>query len=137
MKYIKLPCAALVTAWMAIACGDALELTKHEDLILTEVHLQQGFEDHWAVIEVNGEVQFKACLDSGLPLSGPQASISLELAEGRHHLVLRWVPKDGNLAAHVHRFDILLEADHHYYLGLAVTGDEVDVVMQENPFLYV
>ena len=137
MKYIKLACAALVTAWMAIACGDALELTKQKDLSLTEVHLQQGFEDHWAAIEVNDEVQFKAILDSDVPLSGPQASISLELTEGHHQLVLRWVPKDGNLPAHVHRFDIILEAHHHYYLGLAVTGDEVDVVMQENPFLYV
>ncbi len=137
MRYIKLPCAALVTALMAIACGDDLELTKQEHLILTEVHLLQGFEDHWAAIDVNGEVQFKAFLDSDVPLSGPQASIILELAEGRHYLVLRWVPKDGNLPAHVHRFDITLEADHQYYLGLAVTGDEVDVVVQENPFHHV
>jgi len=137
MMNLKLAAAGLLFGILVTGCGDATEVTGQENLVITEVHLQQGFEKHWVSVEVDGNVRFKACLDSGAPLAGPLALFSLDLPRGSHTLAIRWVPTDGDRPAYLHSTDIMLGNGEACYLGLTVSDNTLEVVIQEIPFAYV
>ncbi|MFB0515693.1 MAG: hypothetical protein ACETWG_03705 [Candidatus Neomarinimicrobiota bacterium] len=136
MANLKPPAAVLVGLLM-IGCGGIFDTTGQEDLVATEVHLQQGFEQHWVSVEVDGNVRFKAFLDSNAPLVGPLALFSLDLPRGHHRLVIRWVPTDGNRQAYMHSTDFTLGKGDTCYLRLTVSNNILDMLVQESPFAYV
>ncbi len=137
MVNLKLPAAALLLGMLVVGCGSFLDTADQEDLVVAEVHLQQGFERHWVSVGVDGDVRFQAYLDSSVPYAGPLSTFTLDLPRGSHHLVIRWVPKNGNRAAHMQSTVITLEPGEVYYLGFTVSDDHMEVVIQDDPFPYV
>lgn len=137
MANMKLPAAVLLLGVLMAGCGDVLDAGGQEDLAAAEVHLQQGLEGHWVSVSLNGDIHFQACLDPAAPLAGPLAIFRLDVPRGTHQLLIRWVPTDGDRQARISIVDIQLDQAEFYYLGLTVSGNSIQVAVQESPFLYV
>ncbi len=144
MANMKLPAAVLLLGVLMAGCSNALDADTQEDdtdnqegLVAAEVHLQQGLEGHWVSVELNGDVRFQARLDSLVPFAGPLAVFRLDVPRGTHQLLIRWVPTDGDRQARISIVDIQLDQAEFYYLGLNVSGNSIQVAVQESPFLYV
>lgn len=137
MKNVKLATVALLMWVVAAGCGNLLDTDCQENLVATEVHLQQGFEGHWVSVELNGDVRFQGHLDSAVPLAGPMAVFHVDVPKGTHQLLIRWVPTDGDRRARISTVDIQLDQAEFYYVGLIVSEDSMQAIVQESPFLYV
>ncbi len=137
MANMRLPAAVLLLGVLMAGCSNVLDADGQDDLAAAEVHLQQGLEGHWVSVELNGDVRFQARLDSAVPFSGPLAIFRLDVPRGTHQLLIRWVPTDGDRQARISIVDIQLDQAEFYYLGLTVSGNSIQVAVQESPFLYV
>jgi len=147
MANIRLPAAALLLGLLVAGCDnvtnaedqedDVISAEGQEELVTAEVHLQEGFEGHWVSVELGDDVHFQARLDSLVPFAGPQAVFRLDVPRGTHQLLIRWVPTDGDRQARISILDIQLDQAEFYYLGLTVSGNSIQVAVQESPFLYV
>ncbi len=137
MTNMKLPAAVLLLGVLVAGCGSVIDADAQENLVATEVHLQQGFEGHWVSVELNGDVHFQARLDSAAPLAGPLAVFNLDVPQGTHQLLIRWVPIDGDRQACISSVNIKLDQTEYYYLGLTASKNSLHIAVQESPFLYV
>ena len=136
MKNVKFATVALLMWVVATGCGNLLDTDYQENLVATEIHLQQGFEGYWVSVELNGDVRFQGRLDSAVPFSGPLAIFPLDVPRGTHQLLIRWVPTDGDHQACISAVDLRLDQAEFYYVGLITSEGSVQVTVQESPFMY-
>ena len=99
--------------------------------VVAVVSLEPGLARHWVSVELNGETWFQTYLGTTNGRVGPPANFSLDLPRGRHHLLVRWVPIDGDRPAHIANNDIELGSSKAYNLGLVIAASSLHVAVRE------
>jgi len=119
-----------------ISCDDD-PVSSSEDLVTVEVHLQSGFEGHLVLMEFNGDEYFRAELSESVPFSGPLATFSTSLPRGQNHLHASWGVQLGSQVWNEDSVDIQFDNAEKYYLGVRAYADTLNVLVQDNTFLYL
>lgn len=121
----------LVLVTLAISCKRLPSGYVPAGWVVAEVSLAPELAKHWVSVEVNGETRFQSYLAATNGRTGPQASFSLDLPRGTHHLLVRWVPTDGDLPARIANNDIAISSRKAYDLGLVIAASSLQVAVRE------
>lgn len=136
MVHVKIIPIVLL-AWLFTAgCGQLFKTTNSETLSTLEVHIQQGFEDHWVFVEGSEGGFMQTFVEGQLPLSGPQIVSHLEIHSDQSMLVVRWVPSDGNQTSQSCFMSLQLDEGKDYILNLTAENNQIQTSLREEPFKY-
>ena len=111
---------------------------KSSRLSKVQIDLQQGFEGHLVVLEINDEVYYRAELSESAQLAGPLASFSTYLPCGQNILKAFW-QADGYQVGPYKEDSLLIELGDakKYFLGISVSEDSLYCVIQDIAFAYL
>ena len=121
----------LVLATLALSCERLPSGYVPAGSVVAEVSLAPGLAKHWVSVEVDGEIRFQSYLAATNGPVGPLAGFSLDLHRGTHHLLVRWVPTDGDLPARIANNDVALSSSKAYDLGLVIAASSLQLAVRE------
>ena len=121
----------LVLVTLAGACERLPSGYDPTGAVVAVVSLEPGLAKHWVSVEVNGETRFQTYLGTTSGRIGPPANFSLDLPRGTHHLLVRWVPTDGDRPARIANNIIDLGSRKAYHLGLLIAASSLQVAVRE------
>jgi len=103
-----------------------------------QIDLQQGFAGKYVRVELNDEVQFRAWFSNIVSLAGPEATFTSYTSEKKNRITVFWRCANPNDCGNVQDSEeINLGNLEKYYIGIAVSGDSIILVVQDTPFLYL
>jgi hypothetical protein len=134
MNYVLKTILIFFLSLTIYSCTEESTTYPIEDLVITKIDLQTGFEGHHVIIEFNNEVHFNAILSEAVPFSGPLATFSTYLPRENNHLYIAWTLNYPFLTDSI---DIFLGSSDKYFIGIRLNGEEIEYEIQESEFLYL
>ena len=140
MKYLVI---VLTVALLTAGCKDDSVVNpgnenqgNNNNLIKTQVDLQNGFAGKIAYISVNDERVYYSILSDLVSLAGPDASFTTYLPEGESSIVVRVQIPNSLTEFVVDSCRVSLKKKDKYFIGLQLS-DSLRCIVQDSTFFYL